>query len=1153
MSKYAIAKYGVDKYGDKAGSQIYYTSNIVAESSNYGSISVYWTPITPDPADTAPTHWKVVKSYLGAVDNPDDGITVDGAAYPTFRLTKIDTLDDSDANKEIIYSIWVYNSVKGWIFCGSVNTFSVGDDGTLNKISRWVPRAWLNEGSVGAGIGDITGEPEASNRLTQILSAYAFEYDFLRSQTYVLSKTSDPKLVHTSLLPSLVNDYGFNYEPSLGDTYHATLYSLGDAVIRNKGTKVGVSTYINALTHLTSNVTVGHNLLLDYNDASFEESLGRWSSSSGTFAQKSYVASDYPTPYSYDNQFPLRRVGYASLTTAATTAVTLSLPGNTYDISTYGIPIKPNTRYVFSGWAKRVGTVSATASAKIYWYNSVGKLISSTTAGSNLTITTSWAEFVSSSDSGRNGKLSPDNAYFAKVELTVTPSSATSVEYLFDMLQFCTSNNSFVYEDARLVTAYLLGDRTNLLLNPSFEAGSSFWTAYNGTLSTTSIGVSSSVKHGSYVGQLTSSSSTITGVVSDWVTAEPGSAVNFSGYVSGTSGRTVKARMEFSHRPTNNTTISATITNVTGNGTTVTVTANNTFTAGETVTISDVDPVAYNISGTIATATNASFTIASSATGAYVSGGTAKMNLKPSNTIEVSGGVEYYTNVVYYVESNPVTMDGTMKFLNVTGTMPLYEKDCGEPLVKVSLIVTNPTSNDVYTIDGLILQYGDSALEYFSGDGGILPSNPITTKYFAPVDCLWEKSERRSYVSNPSFETTTGWTTSGITLTSEVPAGFSSLYGTNSGKCVYSSTGYLETTVYLDIAAIGGEDYTASVYVRGAFTDYTISTNPGGTLPTSNTFSVSNANKGQWIRLHVNRKLAVGETSFNLRIAVTNPGGSSDTTFYIDGAQVEEGLIATKFINPANAPAVTTIPNPANTAVNMYTTQEASANGGRSSYINNYATKFSRLYNTLSLVMPSGSTWRVVPGYIRNQYPELVESLVSSASFEKNLGTWQAANSTLSRVISRGTLFGEYVTHGMAYASVKTTRTSGSPSFYFGAATSNTFINPGSGYYISAAIRAAHSSAYVPVRLKATFYNSGGTIHNYDNGGVSTQSIFQITDPLSSLTQWVHLSLVVPGFVTSANQFDAAGASYAIVEVQLEPTSFNAAQEFHLDRVIFRE
>ena len=85
MSKYATGKYGILKYGDQ-GTQVYYESNLSARSLDYNAVLLTWKTITPDPADSAPTHWKVVKSYTGAVDNPQDATFVDGDVFSSFRL-----------------------------------------------------------------------------------------------------------------------------------------------------------------------------------------------------------------------------------------------------------------------------------------------------------------------------------------------------------------------------------------------------------------------------------------------------------------------------------------------------------------------------------------------------------------------------------------------------------------------------------------------------------------------------------------------------------------------------------------------------------------------------------------------------------------------------------------------------------------------------------------------------------------------------------------------------------------------------------------------------------------------------------------------------------------------------------------------------------
>lgn len=1144
MSKYATGKYGVLKYGDQ-GTSVYYDAQLSAISQDYKTTHLKWSTITPDPADSAPTHWMIVKSYTGAVDNAEDGIFVDGDVIDSFRLQYVDSLFlDEEAGKEVIYSFWVFNETLGWIFCGKASTQIVGDTGTLNKITKWIPRVWLNDQS---SIGDMTGEPESNNQLVEVLSAYSFMYDILRTKTNILENTSNPKYTHTSLLRPFVNGFGFAYEPALGDTYHNTLYRAGNVINSLKGTSLGVKSYITALTHLESNIKVGHNLLLDYNDASFEESVGRWTVTSGVLTNKVYGGGVVaPVPYNYDSSFPLRAVGYGSLTTSSNAALTMRLPGTADSKVSYGIPVQEGVRYLFSGWVRHTDTHDATVTATIEWYNSIGGYISSSTVGSTYTTTSSWQEFASKSDSGRNGQLAPSNAAYAAIKLIVDPSNASSNEYLFDMLQFSPANLSLDYEDARLISVYLNGNENNYALNPSFESGTGYWTAYNGSLIQNSL-VSAALVHQSYAGELTSTSNGLTGIVSDWTGVDPGESYAFSASILGPVGRTARIRAEFSHHPSTVTELQATITNVVGSGSAVTYTGRNTFTVGETVSVVDVDPDVYNISGVITSRTADTFTIDSTVTGSYVSGGTASMRLLDANSILSDVDGEYYSNVVYALESAPLTLDGTTQTITVTGTTPQYEKDAGDPLVKVSVYVDDNVSGDLYYFDAMSIQDGSSEKPFFDGISGIQPTDPITEKFFAPNDCLWEKTSRTNFVSNPSFEDTSNWTATGATLTVESPAVYGPLFGSNSGKLTYSSTGSLNATVYLPSAAVGGEDVTVSAYVRAANTVYTIGTNNGGSVPTSSTFTVSNGNKNQWIRIHNNRILQAGETSFTFNISVANPGGSTSTYFHIDGAQAEYGLVPTRFVDPTLSPLTTIVPNPLHPATNIYTTQEQNINGGKSSYISNYTVKYTRLKDTLDLVMPMGSTWKLRPTFPAKAFAELDASLIPSASFEKDLGTWAGSNATLTRAISGGTLSNQYVTHGAAYCKVKTTRTSGSPSFYFGITTDKVYIQSGSGYYCSAAIRPENSYSTGTYVLTATIYDSNDAIVQYTpTGGSATNSVFTHTVTNTHLTRWGYMSLIAPSYTT-------IGGSYAIVTVEFQPASFNATQAFGIDRVIFRE
>jgi hypothetical protein len=553
MAKYGTRRYGSGfRYGEPSPVGVYYEANLIATATNYGTIQVTWSNIIVDPADSQPTHWKLVKSYVGSLDDPDAGIRLAGGLYTTFTNSYVDT-PDFYVSQEAHYSLWVYspgaNGIPDkWIACGSDYEILVEGSSTISTITRWIPKAWLNPTT--ASIGDGVGEDE-NNTFYKVLSAYAFQYDKLRAQATLLNLHADPVYTPSLLLRYGVTDQSHTYEPSLGDNYHRSLYSAGNILNAYKGTILGISAYTTSLTHWSNDVKIGHNLMLDYNDSSFEESIGRWSASSGTFAQKTYAAESLTvldkTQMLYDPIFKPRLLGFGQLTTAATTAVTLTLPGTGQDITSYGIPVKENTRYLFNGWVRHrdnAGTVAAT----ITWYNMFGATISTVTAPTATTTTTAWKEFTTKSVSGRNGSLSPRGAKFAKVTITVTPSSSSSSRFAFDFFQFAEAYKSFEYQDAKLILVEVNGEKENYIPNGSFEDGLAGWSSVNAAAAIEDANtddISTYGVHGKNALKLTASASEAT-FVSDWLPIDTGSIIVFSAYVLGTSADTVIARVDFS-------------------------------------------------------------------------------------------------------------------------------------------------------------------------------------------------------------------------------------------------------------------------------------------------------------------------------------------------------------------------------------------------------------------------------------------------------------------------------------------------------------------------------------------------------------------------------------------------------------------------------
>ena len=1091
MAKYSFSQYGSPKYGEIENNRVFYNVGLTAWSYDYQTISLTWGSVITDPADPLPTHWKLIKSFSGAPLSPYDGISVDEDLISSYRLSKIDqeTLEDSS---EVIYSFWVFNGAN-WINCGSTKAIAVPNTDTITKVSKWIPRVWLN--NISGELGDLVGEPESSNELYTTLKAYSFAYDRLRAEADILEKSSDFTKISTSLLPYKIQDLGFSYEPTLGDTYHRSLYRSGNIINAAKGTSRGVTAYATSLTHWNSDVRVGHNLMLDYNDSSFEESIGRWGIgafrspgypslvelSPSTLTHRKYansltelgVSLTPPSPGLYDPIFPPRDKGFMAFRSSEATFFIsrwFRLPAEDGAYSTKrdvlkGIPVTPGKRYIFTGWARSKNArtsdpLYATTHinysicyAAIFFFDKDNNFIEQSAHGAPMYYTNSWKEF----STGRNdnnieytdrvGHLAPPNAAYAAVNFYAETDHVLG-ELYFDMFQFSESQYSLEYQDARKVIVTVSGEKENLILNPGFDDSTAGWSALNATVSQDFNPPSTSKIFGAAVAKVKSTSDDTVAFVSDWVPVEPGANYTFSIYASGAT-RPVKARIEYSSQQ------------------------------------SDYDQV------TVLTDTDG----------------------------------QYYPIDPYYVDSDEVTLTSTAQRLSVSSVAPVQTTDSGIPLAKVSVYTDAAEIDDVFYFDAALLEQSPVLDSFFQGSGAPTPANPNTSTFYVPADCHWETKNVINFVANPSLEDTTEWTAgSGTTLTSvnEVTP----LYGAKQGKVSKAGGGSVSTVVTLPGAAVGGEDIVVSAYVRNKAGTYSISTNGQAV----GLFVIEEANKDSWTRIHAPRVAAAGETTFTLTISLATGSGSA-AVFYLDGVQAEYGRVPSKFVDPAGS-GVVTRPNTGNVAKNMYLSKAESSHGGKSNYWANYYEKYSRLFYTLPKVLPHGSSWAIEAGKATIAYPELDTSLIPSASFEQSLGSWSGVSANLSRTVTRGTLFDEYCTHGTAFCKVTANAAAN-----FGITTGQIPVLGLRGYYASVAVKPENEDAFGNYTLSVKFYDE------FDIQIVNRTSTALVTKQ----DRWAYIA-------TTISAADTAGASYAILSVTCATTAPAAAgQTFHIDRVVFRE
>ena len=280
MGKYGFGVYGVNRYGEVASNTVSYNSNIYATQIDYKTVTLFWDAIIVPSTDVTPTHWKIVKTPGGSPDHPNDGISVIGGTFPVSTFTVTDVESYYPAGTEMHYSFWVFNGVD-WLYCGDTSAIVVTDtEDTTLQIARMLPGVWTN--SVGT-FGGALSEPDRykPNSTTQtdlynFLSAFGYYYDYLRQDVTNVKNLSDHRFYPSAMLVTNLENLGFSYEPTLGDNYHRTLYRASQIINTFKGSRAGVRTYVTALTHFENSITLGTNLLLDYNQASFEETVTGW-------------------------------------------------------------------------------------------------------------------------------------------------------------------------------------------------------------------------------------------------------------------------------------------------------------------------------------------------------------------------------------------------------------------------------------------------------------------------------------------------------------------------------------------------------------------------------------------------------------------------------------------------------------------------------------------------------------------------------------------------------------------------------------------------------------------------------------------------------------------------------------------------------------
>jgi hypothetical protein len=302
-----MSRYGLDYYSSSSFPLSYYGSDnalsfdaapVTAISSGYLQITVKWA----SPLGNWDT-LKVMRSPYGYPVNITDGINVTTTTKSQNNLFYIDNIGLNKA-KFYYYSLFVHETTQdSWVLAGKVIGFAVPNYGTGDRLYDLMPNITKITTPY------VASQPEDNDDLRSFLSLFGYQFDYVKGLTNTIYQRYNFEQMSDTVIPLILEQFGIKYEPEIGFQNSRVIARDSVQLSKEKGSSQGIREYIKAFTGwacpspiegainpVVEGIQTGHNLMLDYNDSSFEESIGRWASRDGSGSLKQ-IAVDTVTSY----------------------------------------------------------------------------------------------------------------------------------------------------------------------------------------------------------------------------------------------------------------------------------------------------------------------------------------------------------------------------------------------------------------------------------------------------------------------------------------------------------------------------------------------------------------------------------------------------------------------------------------------------------------------------------------------------------------------------------------------------------------------------------------------------------------------------------------------------------------------------------------
>ena len=536
MAIYGDEFYGLSLYG--ANTLVDFdVSPFVISSADYNKIRITWSTPTGD--------WdkiRLVRNGFGFPMTPDDGdLLFEGDTTSNVReYTDQGQVPNNSGlieGRTYYYTVFVRETTTlSYVAAGNNLGIAVKNYGTADLMYEYLPSIYKVNNAFAAEYNDS----EINDDLFSFLQIFAFEHDFFKTMTENIKSRYDPLTLDGRLIPLFLNEFGFAFEQEIGIQQARSLLKNAVKIYSERGSFTGIRTFVTAFSGFNAEISPVINLMLDYNNSTFKESLGFWeviftgssapelapaTITRGTVATETPLVPPYIEPASPAN-FPNFSNGFLKAVLDGDGDLLLEC-GSSAPL-TRGIPVNPGTNYVLSAYT-RARDFAREVVLNIKWYDRFGQLLGTSGEASSTNVVELWTRTTAATGSA------PENSYYAVPQIRFIDCAEDEIQYV-DAVQFEIGSEPTTFADARRIDIILRANRINQILNPSFEGSLNNWYFEGGT---PEVVLDSAVEGGLYsVKIVADNADDVNAITLGRVDVQGGDQNALSAYVKATAGST---------------------------------------------------------------------------------------------------------------------------------------------------------------------------------------------------------------------------------------------------------------------------------------------------------------------------------------------------------------------------------------------------------------------------------------------------------------------------------------------------------------------------------------------------------------------------------------------------------------------------------------